>query len=267
MVQPTTPGAVKPLTRHRIAPALLLTLCLLLPAPAHAAKDGDEVIAQFDDAQNRALDQRFIYDLITQEPGKEPRIIKMDVRVKGTHMRRTDFLAPGDVKGMKALVQSKTKMYIYLPAYRKVRRLARHVEKQSFMGTTFSQNEFTMATYADVFKGKILKETKTHWTVEGLPRDPENAPIPRIEFDIRKDLHLASEIRYFNKQGNKIKTETRTGYTCKPTDNGQVCNFAEAKMVSHVRNGTWSKFVRTKWEVNTGVSDTYFSLRVLQRGR
>ena len=88
-----------------------------------------------------------------------------------------------------------------------------------------------------------------------------------MEFDIRKDLHHASELRYYNKHGVNIKTEQRTGYTCKATDNGQVCNFREGKMVSHIRNGTWSKFVRKEWEVNTGVSDTFFSLRVLQRGR
>jgi len=247
--------------------AAALALSLLIPASAQAGEDGNKVLALFDAALTRAKDQHFVYDLITQEPGKDARVLKMDVRVKGTKLRRTDFLAPGDVKGMKALVLSRKKMYVYLPAYRKVRRMASHVEKQSFMGTTYSQNEFTMATYGDIFLGKVLKETPTHWTVEGLPRNPEDAPIPRIEFDIRKDLHHASEIRYFNKQGVKTKTETRTGYTCKPSDAGQVCNFAESKMVSHIRNGTWSKFVRKEWEVNTGVRDNFFSLRVLQRGR
>ena len=245
---------------------ILVSLLISLPAMA-GKKDGNEVLALLDAALNRHKDQHFIYDLITQEPGKEKRVIKMDVRVKGSQKRRTDFTAPGDVKGMKALVLSKAKTYIYLPAYRKVRRLARHTEKQSFMGTTFSQNELSMTTYGDAYNGKILKETATHWKVEGLPKDPETAPIPRLEFDIRKDLHHASEIRYYNKQGVKTKTETRTGYTCKPTDAGQVCNFAESKMVSHIRNGTWSKFVRKEWEVNTGVKDSFFSLRVLQRGR
>ncbi len=250
--------------RHALLPLSLLAL--FLSSPAFASK-GDKVIAMMDKALTRADDQHFVYKLVTQEPGKKPRVIEMDVRIKGTEKRRTDFLAPGDVKGMKALVLSQKKMYIFLPAYRKVRRMASHVEKQSFMGTTFSQNEFASATYGGLYAGKLIKETDTHWTVRGTPREGADAAYPKLEFDIRKDFHHPSTIRYFNKLGVKVKTEQRTGYTCKPVKGGQVCNFSESKMTSHVRNGTWTKFIRKEWEVNTGVKDTYFTVRAIQRGR
>ena len=243
---------------------LLTALCL--PMAARAEVSGEEALKLLDQALTRADDQHFVYDLITKEPGKALRKLVLDVRVKGTKLRRSDFLAPGDVKGMKALVLSQDKMYIYLPAYRKVRRVAGHVQNQGFMGTCFSHHEMTTTTYSKLYTAKVLRETATHWILEVSPKPGKEAPYTRIEIDLLKDMHHPSEIRYFNAKGEKLKTETRTGYTCTPTPAGQLCNYQEAKMVSHVRNNAWSKFVRTKWEVNTGVSKRYFTLRSLQRG-
>ena len=43
----------------------------------------------------------------------------------------TDFSAPADLRGTRVLVLGRTQMYIYLPAFRKIRRIASHVNQQS----------------------------------------------------------------------------------------------------------------------------------------
>ena len=81
--------------------------------------------------------------------------------------------------------------------------------------------------------------------------------------DIDKTHHQAVELRYFNDRDVKIKTEVRTGYSCK----GKVCTPKTLKLTDHRRNDIWTAITWTTWEVNTGISDSYFSLRKLQRGR
>ena len=52
---------------------------------------------------------------------------------------------------MNLLIRSPTQMYIYLPSFRKVRRVASHVQEQGFMGSAFDHAEVSLATYSDTF--------------------------------------------------------------------------------------------------------------------
>jgi outer membrane lipoprotein-sorting protein len=243
--------------------AFLLCSTMLWPAPAAADARGEELIAKLDKIMTLADDQFFVYDLVTKIPGKEERKQVMQVYVKGTKRRLVEYLAPADIKGMKVLVLAKDKMYVYLPAYRKVRRVASHAKNQGFMGTTFSHDDISTATYGPYYKGKLLRETDTHWTVEITAREGVNVPYSKLELDMTKKYYHPSQLRYYNKKGVKIKTEYRSGFACI----GTVCNAGVMKMVDHVRNDAWTQMTRTKWKVNTGVSDRKFTLRALQRGR
>jgi len=243
--------------------SMCLALLLGTAAPAHADKRGEEILKKLDTAMTQAEDQHYVQELVTKVPGKEEIKQVMDVRIKGTKYRRVEFLEPGDIKGMRVLVLSQNNMYTYLPAYRKVRRVANHVKDQGFMGTTFSQNDISLVTYGGSYSGTFIKEDDKSWTIAAMRKEDAKTPYAKIELDILKSMHQASELRYFNDKGVKIKTEVRTGYTCK----GKVCTPKTLKLTDHRRNDVWTAITWTTWEVNTGVKDSYFSLRKLQRGR
>lgn len=243
--------------------SLALATGLCLSVPAHADKRGEEILALLDTAMTRATDQHYVQEMVTKVPGKEEIKQVMDVRIKGTRYRRVEFLEPGDIKGMRVLVLSQNNMYTYLPAYRKVRRVANHVKDQGFMGTTFSQNDVSTVTYGGSYSGRFIKDGDKVWTIAAQRKEGHKTPYAKIEMDILKTHHQAAELRYFNDKGVKIKTETRTGYSCK----GKICTPKTLKLTDHRRNDVWTAITWTTWEVNTGVNDSYFSLRKLQRGR
>ncbi len=248
----------------RIFSALLACAALLaMISPAFAGDKGGEVLKKVDAAMTAAKDQHFVQELVTKIPGKEKIKQVMDVRIKGTKYRRVEFLEPGDIKGMRVLVLSQNNMYTYLPAYRKVRRVANHVKDQGFMGTTFSQNDISIVTYSDTYDGKLTKEDAKHWYIIATRKPGAKTPYAKIELDVKKDLKLASQLRYFNDKGVKIKTEDRTGYSCK----GKVCVPKTLKMTDHRRNDVWTAITWTTWEINTGIKDSFFSKRKLARGR
>jgi outer membrane lipoprotein-sorting protein len=247
--------------------AVLLTLTAGL---ARAESPGDRVIRKMDEAMTQAEDQRFLYDVKTQEPGKKARMLEMDIRIKqykGKNWRRVDFLGPGDVKGMKVLSLSLGQMYVYLPAYRKVRRVAGHVRDQGFMGTTYSHDEISIVEYGPEFTGKLLSETKNEWKVEGRRRPKSTFRYPKVVFAIRKDVLQATEIRYYGDKGNLIKSEVREDYTCKTVGGKKICQPRKMKLTDHTRNGAWTSFTCKSWEINTGINDRFFTVRALQRGR
>ena len=149
-----------------------------------------------------------------------------------------------------------------MPADR-VRRVASHARAQSFMGTALSQDDASLTTFGPYFTGKLLSETPKEWKVEGTKRPGKDAPYAKVIVTISKEHQQATELFWFNEKGVKLKTETRWDYECQ--DN--ICGPKKLKFVDHTRGGMWTEFNRLGWKVNTGIPDSEFTPRALQRAK
>jgi outer membrane lipoprotein-sorting protein len=224
---------------------------------AHADAAGDKVLTAMDAALNRAKTLTFEYEVVNQEPGKAERKLGMGVRLKGDK-RLSEFSAPADMKGTKVLILSPTQMYVYLPAFGKVRRIASHVSDQGFMGLAFSQDDMATTSYTVGYTAQIASETPTQWRLVATPKAGQQTTYAKIEILVNKDKSVPAELKYFNAAGTNVKTETRSDYSCE----GDVCTPRELKMVDNTK-GNWTKLVRKSWKVNDTISDDVFSTRGL----
>jgi len=242
-------------------PCILLLIAALLAADTTSADEaGDKALVALDDAVTRAKDQYNKYECVTQEPSGEQSRLTFEVNNKGADWRRIEILSPADAKGTRVLIRSLTQIYVYLPAHKKVRRVASHIRSRGFMGTTMSFDEMAVATYSPYFTGNLLEETDTHWIVEAILKPGADFPYPRLEIEIIKEHGQASAIRYFNDKGVKLKTETRSEFKCVK----KVCSPKKVKMVDHVAGGRWTELTQMEWKVNTGIKDSFFTVRSLQ---
>lgn len=247
---------------RRWIPGLTVLFSLLLVGGGAWASDGDALVAEVDGLMNAADDEVFVFSAETREKGKSPRLVVLKVWSKDG-MRLTEFLEPGDLKGTKALTLSASKMYVYLPEYTKVRRVATHMSQQGFMGMAYGQAEMALSRYGDVYAAKMKAEDDATWTLSLTPKPDAEAPYPKLELVISKAVKRAEVIRYFNASGKVAKTETRSGFECK----GKICNARTMKMVDHGKDDLQTTFTLTEWEVNTGMSKRKFSVRSLQGRR
>lgn len=232
---------------------------LLASGSARADAAGDKVLAAMDEAMNRAKTQYFEYDVTNQEPGKAETKLALIVRLKG-EKRLTEFTAPADMKGTKVLIKSPTETYVYLPAFKKVRRIASSVSDQGFMGMTFSQDDF-MTKYSDLYTATVASEDATSWHIVATAKPGQTPAYAKIEFTVAKDRSLPTELKYFNAANTNVKTETRSNYTCQ----GNVCTATEQKMVDNTKSGAWTKMVRKTWKLNDAMADDLFSKRSLEQ--
>ena len=240
----------------------VLLTCLALCGGAALAGDGDALLKEVDDLMNSAEDETFVFSAKTLEKGKSPRLVVLKVWIKDG-MRLTEFLEPGDLKGMKALTLSASQIYTYLPEYKKVRRVASHTSEAGFMGMAYGQAEMALSRYSEVYAAKKKAEGDKAWTLELTPKAGAKAPYPRLELDISKSVKRPMELRYYNDSGKLAKTETRSDFKCK----GTICNAAKMRMVDHTKDGLETTFSMSDWEVNTGISKRKFSVRSLQGRR
>ena len=242
------------------ASAPLLAATLLWAGHASADAPGDKALKGMDEAMNRAKTQYYEYEVINQEPGKAEKKMALKVWLKG-EKRLTEFTAPADMKGTKVLILSPTQMYVYLPAFGKIRRIASHVTDQGFMGLAFSQDDLANQSYAPIYDAQVASDAAAEMKLVATAKAGQTVPNGKIEFLIAKDKNLPTEIKYFNTAGNHVKTETRTGYECQ----GAVCSPKELKMVDHTKGGHWTKMIRKAWKVNEDLSDDLFSKRSLEK--
>jgi hypothetical protein len=237
--------------------AALVALGATSEARADAA--GDKVLAAVDVAMNKAKTQIFEYDVTNQEPGKDAKKLALKVWLKG-EKRLTEFLAPADMKGTKVLIESPTQIYVFLPAFGKVRRVASSVSDQGFMGMAFSQDDIATTSYSPTYTAAVTSEDGGQWKLLVTPKAGQSTIWAKIEMSVNKDKSLPAELKYFNADGKNIKTETRSGYSCE----GDVCTPAELKMTINT-SGLWTKMARKSWKVNEVLADDLFSKRALEK--
>jgi len=256
-------GAGEEVTRVGILRELMAATALWVALGGVAvAGSGDPLIANLDRLVNKPTDTWFRFEAATDEPGKATRTMAFNVQNKGAR-RLVDFEAPGDMKGTRVLVLSRQQMYVYLPAYSKVRRVASHVTEQGFMGTTFSDEDMSTTRYGEIYSAEVLMEGEGSTTVSMHPRDGARTAYSKLEMVIDTALALPTEIRFFNRDGMHVKTETRSEYDC----GGGVCTPGVMTMTDHRRGDARTTLRVLERRVNTGVPDSVFSVRNLERGR
>lgn len=238
----------------------IVSAALVGAGSASADAPGDALVGRLDTALNQAKSQYLEYEIVNQEPGKGEKKLGMKVYIKG-EKRFTEFTAPADMKGTKVLIQSPTQMYVYLPAFGKVRRIASHTTDQGFMGMTFSQDDLATQAYAPWYTGQLVSESGNDQKLTLMAKPGQTLPYVKLEMNVLKDKAVPSEIKYFNASGKHVKTETRSDYKC----NGAVCTPMKLKMVDHTKGGQYTEFVTKTWKVNEEISDDVFSKRNLEK--
>jgi outer membrane lipoprotein-sorting protein len=235
----------------------VLVAVLLVSGVARA----DE-LSKVDEAVNRWKSLDIKYKIVTTKNGGDPTNLKLRMRMRvksGENEQITEISEPADMKGTKVLIKSPTEMYIYLPAFRKIRRIASHVTEQGFLGTALSQRDMSLTRYAKYYTAKKTKEAGHSLTLV-LTAKSDDAPYPKLEVDVDTTKWLPSEIRYFNDKGKHIKTEERSDYECK----GNICLPGKQKMTD-LTTGVSSTLKMHHPKIDPDFDDKIFSKRYLMK--
>jgi len=221
---------------------------------ARADAAGDKVLAAVEVSLNKAKTLSIEHEVVLGAPGKPERKMTLESRTKAAKVLAA-FSAPADMKGTKILVLSPDETYVYLPAFGKVRRIASHTQDQGFMGLTYTVDDLYGTRYAAQYTAAISAETSKEWALTLTPKPGQTVDYARIKMTVVKDRVVPTELQYFDATGKKLKTETRTNYTCQL----DACTPGERKMVDDTKAGVWTKLVRKKWKVNEPTPDDLFT--------
>ncbi len=189
----------------KVSVAILLSIFLQPPL------SGRDIV---DRAYNRETPRTSIGEakmVLINEKGeaRERKIITYTAKFGEIRKSLIKFLEPADVKDTSFLhiedPEKEDEQFLYIPALKKVRRVAASQRSSSFMGSEFSYADFERR---DVDKGKhsLLREEKYKeqdvYVVESVVDDPDYSKF--IQW-IRKDNFVPIRVDFYDRAGNLTK--------------------------------------------------------------
>ena len=103
-------------------------------------------------------------------------------------------------------------MHVYLPAFRKVRRIAGHVKNKPFAGTDFSYEDLGAERFGERFDVRSMSEEARFYVLELVPKKSETSQYSKVVMRVRKEDHLFESLVMVDGDGKKRKVLTRDDF-------------------------------------------------------
>lgn len=183
------------------------------------------------------------------------------------------FLEPADVKGTGFLswdyqdASKDDEQWLYLPALKKVRRIASSNKSDSFMGTDFTYTDMGGWNVDDYTYKSLPVESLDGiecYHIERLPKDDKilkETGYGRTEIWVRPDIWLMVKVVFYDKKLNDLKTLMLS-------DIEQIDGIWTAKtyQMKNVQENHQTTFKFSNHTYNSGLEDEIFTDRRLQQG-
>jgi len=173
-----------------------------------------------DDGQTMGSDITMV--LVNKKSQKRIRKIKTISKDYGKDTKKIIFfLSPADVKNTAYMsfdwndTAKEDDSWLYLPALKKVKRIASSDKSSAFMGSDFSYsdiNGITIENWDYTFvKQSVMVEGSDTWVIQGVPKDSKKKKVIdetgylKSLMWIRKDNFMVVKAKYWVKKGHKIK--------------------------------------------------------------
>lgn len=244
---------------------IFTTFILLFSISTVFALTVDEIMDKMEETAPDFTTQKTISEMILiDKDGKEETREMIMFSQKGeddqtsTLMR---FLSPKSVKGVTLLnIDDGEKIYLYMPAYNKARRIASSSKGDEFMGTGLSYEDMSMNFEDKEYEKKLLEETESVYIIEVIPSE-EDTSYKKIILMVDKEKFYTKKVEFYDINENLIKTFEIA--KIKIDDKGKITPMEI--VFTDVEDNQKTKIVIKEIEYDIELSSSFFSIRTLKK--
>lgn len=230
-------------------------------AVAEEAPTGEELLRAVDAALIQAEDMTATLELVTTAASGATEERTLSVWQRGAHQRMVKLTAPARLRGVGLLAKSEDQLYVYLPAFGRVRRVAGQQRGEPFLGSNFTQDDFSRTVFSGRFVASLTEDGDEAAVLELRARESDEEAYPRMVMEVRKeDLQLV-RLEFF--RDGEEEPRRRLTFSEYRTVDGQP--VAHQVVAEDLRSGSRSVATLSEVEVNTGLAASLFTRRQLQR--
>jgi len=244
---------------------LVLVMVSFIKVASVGAISGNEVLTRVEDAMKAGEDMQATEEmtLIDSEGNREVR--KLELYQKGSGKMMMRFLEPADIRGVGVLLLSEEEqediIYLYMPAFRRERRIASSAKNQSFMGTDLSYEDMAQMNYTDKYTVINMEDNKDTYQLLIKPKPDTDISYNKAEMKVDKNSYLPIETKFYKseKAVKKISIPVREKLGEYWVLKKMVVKDLESK------HQTILEILEVKYD--QGLDDNIFTIRNLKRFR
>lgn len=243
--------------------ASLISVSVWAMSNYDVAKKSDEVMSGYGDAK-----AEMVMTLINANGQKRERTMMSTVLEKdGGDKSLMEFLTPADVKGTKFLsyehADKDDDQWLYLPALKRVKRIASKNKSGSFMGSEFSYEDLTAFNIDKYdYSGdaqEVMVDGVKMYKGERIPNSKNSGYTKQVSWT-RADNFLTTKVEYYDRKKELLKTAIFEDYK----KIGGVWRIGKITM-SNQQNDKKTILVWKNETVKNGLKDKDFNKRVLKK--
>jgi outer membrane lipoprotein-sorting protein len=250
---------------------LLLAVLLVGASPAWSL-DGREIAQNvYDRDTGDSVHVLVRMDLIESDGSVKNRIVEgwgTDTENDLSHMVLV-FHRPASVQGTRFLVKERDErdddQWIYLPALKRVRRIAASEEDSSFMGTDFTYGDME-SREVDEDTHRLLREEsfggRECYVVQSVPKEPEDSQYSKRVQWVAKEIWVPMKAEFYDKNEKHLKT-----MTVQDLQKVQGYWTTMKTRMKNVQSGHATEVTVDKIRYNEEMKDSLFTTRFLETGR
>jgi outer membrane lipoprotein-sorting protein len=222
------------------------------------SQDALEILKKSDDVVYAPKDQKSVTRIELIDKNGNKKELRADFLQKGSDRRLVRFISPASQAGIAFLSLPDDVMYLYLPAYKKERRIASHVKNQTFAGTDFSYDDMEAKPLSEKYIPKLLSQDAESWVLELVPKPEVESDYSKLVLTLSKSSYYGTRMEYYDRGGNKAKVLVNS-------DIRKIGNYTTAMKVhmTDLRENHQSLMITESIEFDLGLSDEEFTVRKL----
>ncbi|MBK8264769.1 MAG: outer membrane lipoprotein-sorting protein [Nannocystis sp.] len=244
-----------------LTPALGLAGAPTAAAAEDASAKGAAILKVADQRASTFPNQSYVASMDVLKDGKKTKTLVFNMVMKDLEKQFITFTAPGDVAGMKILMEDANTLWIYSPEFKKVRRVASHMQNQGFMGSEFTPEDMKLAKLAGSFDATLLGKTGDETTLQLTPKSAEVSSYTKLEIVIDSKVGGITKIRYYDGSGAAVREQVRGGWV-----KHKGAQLPTEISMKNLKTGDETIIHLSEIDVETPISDDLFSRRMLMRG-
>ncbi|NIM58780.1 MAG: outer membrane lipoprotein-sorting protein [Candidatus Aminicenantes bacterium] len=241
----------------------IFTLILVLSISGQAVAQeltAVDVLKKVDVVLNAAKDQDLKMKIVLIDKNGKEKDREAVMLQKGSEKRMIKFLSPADQKGIAFLDLPNDIMYLYLPAFKKVRRIAAHIKNQKFAGTDMTYDDLGTINYSEEYDPVFVEKNEQHFVLELTPKQGIKKDYSKLKIWVLKNNFFLEKMEFFDKGGNLWKKgEWRE---IEKNNNYWVAREIE---FHDIKDDHRTKVILLEVKFDTGLKDEFFTPRYLKR--
>ncbi len=168
-----------------------------------------KILQGVDDVTNAPKDQNMSIKITLIDKDNKEELRELVMMQKGYDKRLAKFISPASQKGIAFLSLPEDVMYLYLPAFKKTRRIASHVKNTKFAGTDFTYEDMEAKMYSEKWIPELIKKDDKLYTLQLTPKKDVKTDYSKMIMEVRTDNFYPVKIAHFDKGNTLVKVMIR----------------------------------------------------------